>query len=46
MNYQFSDEHVISPKIYGENGHPLEAFAWLRANDPVHWTEAQDFSPF
>lgn len=46
MNYQFSDEHVISPKIYGENGHPLEAFSWLRANDPVHWTEAQDFHPF
>ena len=46
MSYQFSDEHVISPKVYGENGHPHEAFAWLRANDPVHWTEAQDFHPF
>ena len=46
MSYEFSDEHVISPKVYGENGHPYEAFAWLRANDPVHWTEAQDFHPF
>ena len=46
MSYQFSDEHVISPKFYGESGHPHEAFTWLRANDPVHWTETQDFHPF
>ena len=46
MSYQFQDEDIISPDFYGTNGHPFEAFAWLRKNDPVHWTRTEAFSPF
>jgi cytochrome P450 len=28
------------------DGHPWEAYAWLRANDPVHWHEPAEGPPF
>jgi cholest-4-en-3-one 26-monooxygenase len=28
---------VIDPRVYERGGVPHEQFAWLRANDPVHW---------
>ena len=32
--YEFKDDDVIAPETYGQSGHPHEAFAWLRKNDP------------
>ncbi|GLZ14747.1 cytochrome P450 [Actinomadura sp. NBRC 104425] len=29
--------NVIDPGVYENGGVPHEQFAWLRANDPVHW---------
>ena len=29
--------NVIDPGVYETGGVPHEQFAWLRANDPVHW---------
>lgn len=40
------DNRLIRPERYGEFGTPHEAWAWLRANDPVHWTEADGLGPF
>ncbi|MBG0815274.1 cytochrome P450 [Planomonospora sp. ID82291] len=31
------DINVIDQDVYAEHGPPHEQFAWLRANDPVHW---------
>ena len=44
--YTFADEHVIEPDYYGRVGHPHQAFAWLRANDPLRRIEAPTFRPF
>ena len=33
--YSFRDADVISPEVYGRVSHPHQAFAWLRANDPL-----------
>lgn len=44
--YEYSDEHVIAPEYYGEYGHPHEAFAWLRKNDPLRVINAPLFRPF
>ena len=46
MPYAFEDDHVIAPDWYGEFGHPLEAFAWLRHNDPVRWVDPEGFRGF
>ena len=45
-DYQFRDEDVISPEVYGRISHPHEAFAWLRANDPLRYVEPEGFKPF
>jgi len=44
--YEFHDEDVIAPEIYGRIGHPHQAFAWLRANDPLRRVEPKGFRPF
>ena len=44
--YTFHDDDVIAPEIYGRIGHPHEAFAWLRANDPLRYVHPQNFRPF
>lgn len=44
--YTFKDDDVISPEMYGTSGHPYEAFAWLRQNDPLRMVEPKGFRPF
>ncbi len=44
--FEFRDEQVISPEYYGQVGHPQEAFAWLRANDPLRLIELDGYRPF
>jgi len=46
QTHAFHDADVIAPEIYGRIGHPHEAFAWLRANDPLRWVEPEGFRPF
>ena len=46
MTTSFDDDVVISPDFYGDYGHPFEAFAWLRRNDPVRQITAEGFKPF
>lgn len=46
MTYKFSDADVISPEIYRQSGHPQQAFAWLRANDPLRKVYPEEFEPF
>ena len=44
--YQFDDNDVIDPEVYGRGGHPHAAFSWLRANDPLRYVDPGDFRPF
>jgi cytochrome P450 len=44
--YAFNDDDVIAPEVYGRIGHPHQAFAWLRANDPLRYVEPTHFRPF
>ena len=36
----------ISPEKYQRDGYPHPEWSWLRANDPVHWTESEWCDPF
>jgi len=45
-DYKFVEEDVISPEVYGRIGHPHQAFAWLRANDPLRKVSPEGFQPF
>lgn len=45
-SYQFRDADVIAPEVYGRGSHPHQAFAWLRANDPLRYVEPEGFRPF
>jgi cytochrome P450 len=45
-DYEFRDDDVISPEVYGRVGHPHRAFAWLRANDPLRLIRPNNFRPF
>jgi cytochrome P450 len=45
-NYEFADKDVIAPDVYVRVGHPHQAFAWLRKNDPLRKVEPDDFQPF
>jgi cytochrome P450 len=44
--YEFHDDDVIAPETYGRSGHPHEAFAWLRKNDPLRKVAPASFRPF
>jgi cytochrome P450 len=44
--YTFNDDDVIAPAVYGRIGHPHQAFAWLRANDPLRYVKPTGFRPF
>jgi cytochrome P450 len=46
VQYEFHDEDVIAPEVYGRSGHPHQAFAWLRANDPLRYVKPAGFRPF
>jgi cytochrome P450 len=37
---------VISARLYAENGYPHDGWARLRAEDPVHWCEPEQYRPF
>lgn len=45
-DYEFKDEDVIAPEIYVQIGHPHQAFAWLRANDPLRKVAPEGYQPF
>jgi len=45
-SYEFHDDDVISPELYGRIGHPHQTFAWLRANDPLRYVRPEGFRPF
>jgi cytochrome P450 len=45
-NYKFQDADVIAPEVYVEKGHPHEAFAWLRKNDPLRKVSPEGYQPF
>jgi cytochrome P450 len=45
-NYTFQDKDVIDPALYEKVGHPQQAFAWLRANDPLRMVKPKGFRPF
>jgi len=40
------DEVIVDPKTYGDEHAYHDAFAWLRREDPVHWTEPALYRPF
>lgn len=42
----FDDDDIIAPERYGARGHPHDAFAWLRANDPLRYVRPTSFRPF
>lgn len=46
QDYVFQDDDVIAPEVYGRVGHPHQAFAWLRANDPLRLVRPENFRPF
>ena len=45
-NYNFADADVIAPEVYVEQGHPHQAFAWLRKNDPLRKVQPEGYEPF
>jgi cytochrome P450 len=45
-SYALRDGDIIEPEVYGRTGHPHQAFAWLRANDPLRFVEPERFRPF
>jgi cytochrome P450 len=44
--YEFADNDVISPEVYEKAGHPRDAFAWLRENDPLRLVSPDGYKPF
>ncbi|MGJ3626742.1 hypothetical protein AB5I41_07510 [Sphingomonas sp. MMS24-JH45] len=40
------DKVIVDPKTYGDEHSYHDAFRWLRANDPVHWTSPAHYRPF
>ncbi len=45
-SYEFEDADVIAPEVYAQKGHPHEAFAWLRQNDPLRKVSPDGYTPF
>lgn len=44
--YTFDDNHVIQGNYYAQAGHPHQALAWLRGNDPLRYIQADNYRPF
>ncbi|MFN3591588.1 MAG: cytochrome P450 [Thermaurantiacus sp.] len=40
------DNRIVNPELYTEPEALHADYAWLRANDPVHWTEPRGYRPF
>ncbi len=38
--------NIIGPDYYAKNGYPHAEWTYLRAHDPVHWTEFPNTDPF
>lgn len=42
----FGDNEIVAPATFANERRLHEIFAWLRAHDPVHWTEPEGYRPF
>jgi len=40
------DNRIVNPELYTEPEALHADYAWLRAHDPVHWTEPRGYRPF
>ena len=40
------DNRLVLNHEYGERSFPHEEWRWLRANEPVHMTDAENVQPF
>ena len=40
------DTAIITSQAYGEQSFPFEEWRWLRANDPIHWTDVDELENF
>ncbi|MDC0359456.1 cytochrome P450 [Acidimicrobiales bacterium] len=40
------DKAIITSQAYGEQSFPFEEWRWLRANDPIHWTNVDELEDF
>lgn len=40
------DTSIITPQAYGDQSFPFEQWRWLRANDPIHWTDVDELEDF
>ena len=40
------DTSIITPQAYGDQSFPFEQWKWLRANDPIHWTDVDELEDF
>ena len=40
------DNRLVLNHEYGERSFPYEEWRWLRANEPVHMTDAENVQPF
>ena len=40
------DTAIITSQAYGEQSFPFEEWRWLRANDPIHWTDVDKLENF
>ena len=40
------DTAIITPQAYGDQSFPFEQWRWLRANDPIHWTDVDELEDF
>ena len=42
----FTDDDIVSPKLYSDETRLHEMFAYLRTHDPIRWTQPEDYRPF
>lgn len=40
------DDHLVQNDAYASRSFPFDEWEWLRANDPVHWTDAAGVEKF
>ena len=40
------DNRIVLNREYGTKSFPIDEWRWLRANDPVHWTDADNVEEF
>ena len=42
----FRNFNIVDPKDYADHGYPHDIWGWMRTNDPVHWWENGEATPF